>query len=61
MFNTNISYQLFDYIINFMKSQHSNTTSKGNFVLKNQYYTLAFKISGIQNDKSDSDLVWQIQ
>ena len=33
-FNTNISHQLFDYTITFVNSQHKNTNSKGDFVLK---------------------------
>ena len=39
-FNTNISQKLFDYFVN---SQHENTNSKGNFVLKNQFETFVFK------------------
>ena len=38
-FNTNISHQ---------NSQHYNTNSKGDFVLKNRFKTFVFKISGIQ-------------
>ena len=40
-FNTNISHQLFDYIINFVNSQHEKTNSKVDFVLvfKNCWYT----------------------
>ena len=33
-FNTNISHQLFDYIITFVISQHYDLNSKGDFVLK---------------------------
>ena len=51
-FNTNISHQLFDNTKTFVNSQHSNTNSKGDFVLKTQFY---LKISGIQN--TDADLV----
>ena len=36
-FNTNISQQLFDYTIIFVNSQRLNSTSKGDFVLKNQF------------------------
>ena len=35
-FNTNISHQLFDYIITFENSQHQNTYSKGDFVVCTQ-------------------------
>ena len=31
-FNTNISHQLFDYIITYVNSQHQNSLSKGDFV-----------------------------
>ena len=31
--NTNISYQLFDYIITFVKLHHKNTNSSEEFVL----------------------------
>ena len=37
IFNTNISHQLFDKTITFVNSQHKNTYSKGDFVLKNQF------------------------
>ena len=33
-FNTNISYQPFDYTITFLNQQHKNTNSKHDFVLK---------------------------
>ena len=46
-FNTNISYQLFQYTIIFVNSHSQNTISKGNFVLKNHFYTFVFKITGI--------------
>ena len=36
-FNTNISHQLFDYTITFVNSQHWNTNSKGDFVLKTRF------------------------
>ena len=36
-FNKNISHQLFDYTITFVNSQHLNTSSKGDFVLKNMF------------------------
>ena len=36
-FNTNISNQLFDYKITFVNSQHENTKSKGDLVLKKQF------------------------
>ena len=36
-FNTNISHQLFDYTITFVNTQHYNTNSKGDFVLKNRF------------------------
>ena len=36
-FNTNISNQLLEYIITFVNSQHNNTNSKGDFVLKNRF------------------------
>ena len=36
-FNTNISHQIFDYSITFVNSQHKNTNSKGDFVLKSNY------------------------
>ena len=48
-FNTYISPQLFDYTITFVNSQHWNTNSKGDFVLKNRIETFVLKISGIQN------------
>ena len=47
-FNTNISRQLFEYIIIFVNSQLENTNLKGDFVLKNQFETFVLKISGIQ-------------
>ena len=59
-FNAYISHQLFEYKITFVNSQHENTTLKGDFVHKNQFETFVLKISGIQN-KSESDLVWEIQ
>ena len=36
-FNTNISQHLFDYTITVANSQHQNTNSKGDFVLKNWF------------------------
>ena len=51
----NILHQLFDYTITFVNSQHYNTNSNGDFVLKTQFSTFALKISGIQ--KKDLDLV----
>ena len=36
-FNTNISHQLFDPILTFVNSQHSNTYSKGNLVHKTSF------------------------
>ena len=36
-FNTNISHQLFYYIITFENPQHLNTNSKGDFVLKTSF------------------------
>ena len=33
----NISHQLFDYTITFVNSQHENTNSRDDFVLKNRY------------------------
>ena len=50
-FNTNISHQLFVYKITYVNSQHKNTNSKGDFVLKNQFETLVCKY------KYDSDFV----
>ena len=41
--NTNISNQLFDYKITFVKSQRKNTNSKVDFVLKNQFETFFLK------------------
>ena len=36
-FNTNNSHQLFGYKIIFVNSQHENTNSKGDFLLKNLF------------------------
>ena len=36
-FNMNISHQLFDKTITFVNSQHKNTNSKGDFLLKNRF------------------------
>ena len=45
-FNTNISYRLFSYKITFVNSQHENTNSKCDFVIKNWVSKFVFKISG---------------
>ena len=45
-FNTNISSHLFDYTITFVNSQHYNTNSTGDFVLKNWVQTFVLIISG---------------
>ena len=42
--------------ITFVNLQRKNTNSKSDFVLKKQFETFVFKISGIQN-KSDSDVL----
>ena len=59
-FHSNITHQLFDYILTFVNSQRENTNSKGDFVLKcyfllkmrfctqNRFGKLVLKISGIQ-------------
>ena len=44
---TNISHQLFDYKITYLNSQHDNTISRDDFVLKNGL-NIFLKISGIQ-------------
>ena len=36
-FNTNISYQHFDYIITFVNLQHKNKNSKGEFALTSTF------------------------
>ena len=36
-FNTKILHQLFDYTITFVNSQHKNTNSRCDFVLKNRF------------------------
>ena len=46
--DTNISHPLFDYKITFENSQHENTNSKGDFVLKNRFQAFILKNSGIQ-------------
>ena len=46
-FNTNILHQVFDNTITFENSQHKNTHSKDDFVLKNRVEKRV-KISGIQ-------------
>ena len=39
-FNTNILHQLFDFKRTFVNSQHENTDSKGDFVLKKGFKRL---------------------
>ena len=48
-FYTKILQQPFDYKITFVNSQHKNSNSKGDFMLKNWFETSVLKIS-------DSDL-----
>ena len=47
-FNTNISYQLFDYKIAFVRSQLENTNVKSDFVLKNRFETSVLKVIDLQ-------------
>ena len=40
----NISNQLFDYTITFVNSQHYNTNSKGDFLLKKTVLNVRFRV-----------------
>ena len=55
-FNTNISHQLCDYQITFVNSQHENTNTKDDFVLKKQFKRKLNRFL-LYKKKSDSDLV----
>ena len=46
--DTSISHQILDYKSTFVNSQHKNTYSKDDLVLKYLFKSLELKISGIQ-------------
>ena len=54
-FNTNISYQLFDYKITFINSQHENTNSNGDFCNQKLFLNVHFK-DLIEKNKSESKI-----
>ena len=39
----------YEYKITFVNSQHENTNSKGDLILKNRFLTVGLKIYDIQN------------
>ena len=60
-FNTNISHQLLDYTISIGNSQHNRTQIQNVILYSKPDFKRSFQRFMKYKNKSDSDLVWQIQ